>query len=308
MGAPEPVARTERIGFTLGSRRIAGVERSLVPLVFSLEDALTGRIPDIGLPPDADGVRVLSAPITKIAQIRARWPDLVSGEEHRYPRHSIAMEGSFEDYLTRFSGKTRATLRKKRRRFEEADGGALGLSVHRTPDEIATFLDAALPLSRRTYQSRLLDAGLPADEAFRRHALQAAADNQVRAFLLRLGGAPVAYLYLPVVGDTLVYAHLGYAPDYAALSPGTVLQMAALEQLYAERRYRHFDFTEGDGAHKALFATHSVECASFLLLKPTLTNRVLLAALRGFDRAVAGVKAVAHRTGAEAALRRQLRQ
>ena len=69
----------------------------------------------------------------------------------------------------------------------------------------------------------------------------------MRAFLLFLAGEPVAYLYLPVSGRTLIYAYLGYDAEHAHLSPGTVLQMAALENLFAEKRFAYFDFTEGEG-------------------------------------------------------------
>ena len=39
------------------------------------------------------------------------------------------------------------------------------------------------------------------------------------------------------------YAYLGYDPDYLHLSVGTVLQWLALDSLFAERRFRFFDFT-----------------------------------------------------------------
>jgi CelD/BcsL family acetyltransferase involved in cellulose biosynthesis len=111
----------------------------------------------------------------------------------------------------------------------------------------------------------------------------------------------------PVVGATLVYAHLGYDPDHARLSPGTVLQMEALERLFAEQRYRWFDFTEGEGAHKAMFGTGSAQCSSFVLLRPTLANRPLLGARGAFDAGVAGARTLAERSGALARIRAGLR-
>lgn len=129
----------------------------------------------------------------------------------------------------------------------------------------------------------------------------------MRAFLLHAGGAPVAYLSLPVSGQTLVYAHLGYDPALARLSPGTVLQMEALERLFAESRFRFFDFTEGEGAHKAMFGTHGADCASLVLLQPTLANRTLLGARDAFDAGVAGAKALAARSGALGRIRSLLR-
>ena len=87
----------------------------------------------------------------------------------------------------------------------------------------------------------------------------------------------------------------------------TVLQMAALESLFAEGRYQYFDFTESEGAHKALFGTDSVDCASFLMLRPTWANRAVIASLGGFDGAVKSVKRLARQTGVEGTLRRLLR-
>ena len=77
--------------------------------------------------------------------------------------------------------------------------------------------------------------------------------------------------------------------------------------LFAEERFGYFDFTEGEGAHKALFGTHSVACCSFLLLRSTLGNRALLGARDGFDASVAWVKALSQRSGSLASARKLLR-
>ena len=249
----------------------------------------------------------IPATLAGIPAITAAFPHHLVGGRQDYRRHFIAMEGSsFDDYLARFSGKTRSTLRRKGRKLAK-DAGDYTVTEHRTAQEIERFLDAALPLSAKTYQARLLDAGLPDSAEARAAMLEAAEDDRMRCFLLLVGDTPIAYLSLPVVGRTLVYAHLGYDPDFARLSPGTVLQLEALERLFAERRYAHFDFTEGEGAHKAMFGTDHADCASFVLLDPTLANRALLGARSTFDGAVSGVKALAERSGTLAKVRSALR-
>lgn len=296
---------TAAIDFTVGSRRLLRVPRSLATWSFSLEDVLAGALPPA---PSGgrDGVRVLSAPTERLAAITARYPGFIAGGRQDYRRHYIDMGQSFDAYMGQFSGKTRSTLRRKARKLEDEAGGYT-VTEHRTPDEIEAFLAAALPLSARTYQARLLDAGLPEDAAARRAMLEAAEADRMRAFLLHAGGQPVAYLSLPVSGQTLVYAHLGYDPDWARLSVGTVLQMDALERLFAEGRYRWFDFTEGDGAHKAMFGTHAAACSSLVLLEPTLANRTLLGARGAFDAGISGAKALAERSGALGRIRALLR-
>ncbi|MCX9145963.1 GNAT family N-acetyltransferase [Erythrobacter sp. WG] len=293
------------IDFTLGSRRLASVPRRVSTWAFTLEDVLAGALPDAP-PGGRDGVRVLSAPTARLAEAVTRYPGFVAGARQDYRRHYIAMDGSFEAYMARFSGKTRSTLRRKAKKLAEEAGG-YAVTEHRTPAEVEAFLAAALPLSARTYQARLLDAGLPGTPAARQAMLEAAEGDRMRCFLLRAGGQAIAYLSLPVTGATLVYAHLGYDPDWARLSPGTVLQMEALERLFAEQRYRWFDFTEGEGAHKAMFGTHFAECSSLMLLAPTLANRTLLGARAGFDGAVAGARAIADRSGALGRIRALLR-
>lgn len=167
---------------------------------------------------------------------------------------------------------------------------------YRTPAEMAVFHPLARALSARTYQERLLGAGLPDDLA----ALQRlAAADAVRAWLLLLEGQAVAYLCCPAVGDTLLYAHVGHDPAVAALSPGAVLQLAALRDLFAEGRFAWFDFTEGEGQHKRQIASGGVACIDLMLLRPTLVNRTLIAALAGFDGSMALAKRTVRRLGAE---------
>ncbi|GAA4050135.1 GNAT family N-acetyltransferase [Parerythrobacter jejuensis] len=304
----DPALQPTPIHFTLGSRRLLSVPRTLTPLRFSLEDILKGETPDLAHASDeSDGLRILSAPQALVARLEARFPDHIKGGYEAYRRHYIAMDGSYEDYLARFSGKTRSTLRRKQRKLAKLSGGELAITEHRSPAEIEAFLDAALPLSEKTYQTRLLDAGLPCDDVSRTEFLAQAEAGELRCFLLHYDGAPVAYLTLPIEGETLVYAYLGYDPDHASLSVGTVLQMEALERLFAEQRFRYFDFTEGEGAHKAMFGTDNVECASFLLLRRTLSNRLLLSARDGFDGTIARAKALAAKSGALGSTRKFLR-
>lgn len=294
------------IDFTLGSRRLLSVPRDLATWGFGLDDVLAGDLP-CAPTPGPDGVRVLSAPTARLSDVAACYPGFVAGAQQDYRRHYIAMDGDFAGYMARFSGKTRATLRRKARKLSDRPGG-YHVTAHRTPAEIEAFLAAALPLSARTYQARLLGAGLPGDAAARRRMLEAAEDDRMRAFLLHASGMPVAYLSLPVSGRTLVYAHLGYDPDFAQWSVGTVLQIEALERLFAEARFARFDFTEGEGAHKALFGTHHARCTSLVLLSPTLANRALLGARGAFDAGTARAKALAARSGALGGVRALLRR
>ncbi len=301
--------RETDIAFRIGCRRVFGLTRKLVIASYSLQDILTGRRHQIGhLPDGGQGYRLQSLPAGEIAAVKRMFPNMIAHIMDGYPRYFIEMDGSYDEYLSGFSGKTRSTLRRKVRKFAALDGrDKPDIRTYHDPSQIADFFKLASGLSAKTYQERLLDAGLPASSEDRDHAIGLARENRLRLFLLFSGGKPVSYLYLPVEGDTLIYAHLGYDPSYAKHSPGTVLQMLALEELFAEQRFSYFDFTEGEGPHKRLFATGHVDCATLLLLENGMANRLLPAATGLLESAVAGLGELAEKTGTKPALRRMLR-
>src|SRR3546814_15482444 len=92
--------------------------------------------------------------------------------------------------------------------------------------------------------------------------LAAAAADEVRAWLLFVDGLPIAYLYCPAEGDTLRYDYLGHDPEWSDWSAGSVLQVEAMRDLFAERRFARFDFTEGEGQHRSEERRVGKECVS----------------------------------------------
>jgi CelD/BcsL family acetyltransferase involved in cellulose biosynthesis len=301
-----PVATDIR--FLLGDRCILRARKLLVPLAYGLDAILAGR-PLVAepLPAAADGYRVQSVPAAQLQGLAGQFPGFLASQPQIYARHYIDMRLGHDGYMAQFSSKTRATLKRKMRKLADAGGGRLDIRSYHNPGLVPDFFEAALPLSETTYQARLLDAGLPGDAAFRAEAEALARADRLRAYILFLDGRAIAYLYLPVVDDVLIYAYLGYDQAMAPMSPGTVLQMHALEQLFAEARFRYFDFTEGDGAHKALFGTDKVDCATLFLLRPTLANRALLRGHGAFNAAVEGIGAWLDRIGVKARIRKLLR-
>ncbi|MBA3940459.1 MAG: GNAT family N-acetyltransferase [Sphingopyxis sp.] len=302
-GDGETVAlRIDVAGRTLGHvrRRLRVVPHALDRLL--AED--TGDVPPAG----RDGWLLRSLPQAHLPAWTARSDGWLVAVRQRYPRHYIPMAGTgFDDWWQGFSPKTRSTLTRKARRLAEQFDGGFSVCAYRTAAEVADFMAIAGALSGRTYQARLMQAGLPTGKAEVAAAVAAAAADNIRAFLLFAGDRAIAYLYLPVERDILVYAHLGYDPDFAGLSPGTVLHVEAMRTLYDEGRFRAFDFTEGDGAHKAQFGRASIDCADALVLRPTLRNRAALAVMDGIDGTAARGKALLDRMGLRARARALLR-
>ncbi len=300
--------RSSTLPLRVGRRTLWRFEKPLVRLRLTLAQGLAGEMPDAGaLPREASGLLVTALPSALLPTVRGTWAELKGFVRQAYPRAYAALDTDFDAYLAGFSAKSRSTLKRKARRFAERSGGAIELRAYRTPDEMAEFHALARSVSARTYQERRFGAGLPDGPEVLAELRALAARDAVRGWLLFLDGRPVSYLHAPAEGDTLIYAHLGYDPDVADLSPGTVLQLEAMRALMAERRFRWFDFTEGDGQHKRLFATGTLDCADLLLLRRTAGNLVAGHVLNGVDGAVTAAKGVLARIGAERLVRAALR-
>jgi CelD/BcsL family acetyltransferase involved in cellulose biosynthesis len=290
--------------FRVGTRTLWQVRRRLVRVQLTLERALAGSLPALPpLAPEADGYFIHSLPAAALEPLARGEPGFACFVRQRYRRFYVALDRGFEAYVAGFSSSSRSTLRRKSRRLAERCGGTLDVRHYTSPAEVDEFHRHARAVSALTYQERLLDDGLPEGEEALATMRDLAARGSLRGWILFIDGRPASYLYAPAEGGTLVYAHLGYDPDHAALSPGIVLQFEALRQLMEEGRFALFDFTEGEGQHKRQFATGSVECVDLLLLRPTFSNRLAGHALSAFDRAVALAKSAVVRLGLEGLVR-----
>lgn len=288
--------------FQVGAHTLFTIRRRLVRLAFSLDEVEAGHVPT--LPPlgrGIDGYAVSSLPAAHLGTLAGS--GMIAFVQQRYTRYFIDLSGDHASYLATLSANTRSGIKRKAKRLAQASGGTLDLRRFRTPAEIEAFHAAARLLSRKTYQERLLDKGLPADERFVARMLALAAADATRGWLLYLDEAPIAYLYCSVAGGTVCYDHVGHDPAFADLSPGSVLQMEAIRDLFAEGTHRRFDFTEGEGQHKRQFSTDGVACVDLLLLQPTLANRLLVAALGAFDAGIALAKRTVDKLGLQATVR-----
>ncbi len=280
--------------FQIGARTLATVPRRLTRVPLTLIQAMAGITPPLP-PPQDDGYLVTSLAAGALDGVSGA--GLIAAVRQRYTRYYTDLTIGHDAWLAGLSGQARSTLKRKAKR-----AAALGAEIraYRTPAEFDVFHPLARQVSATTYQERLLDTGLPTDPTQLRAA---AARDDLRAWLLLIDGRPVAYLCCTAEGEALLYMHVGHDPAHGDLSPGSVLHAAAMRDLFADR-FRWFDFTEGEGQHKRQFASGGVACVDLLLLRPTLANRATLAALAGFDGAVALAKRASGHPAVARAVRR----
>lgn len=225
----------------------------------------------------------------------------------RYNRYYIDLQSTFQEYLNKFSPKSRSTLQRKVRKFSDFCGGEICWREYRYDDEIDEFYRLAREVSRKTYQDRLLNAGLPDSVEFARELQELARRDQLRGYLLFHEGNPIAYLYCPIQSNILFYRYLGYDPEFKQWSPGTILQYLALEKLFTEGKFRMFDFTEGQGPHKEFFSTGSTQCADIYYIRPTSRNFLLLRLHSGLKTLSSKIVEVLNRLGLKSRIKKLIR-
>lgn len=306
---PVTVALAYRLGEKrLGAVRLAGLGRATH---YSRMEPYAD-LPDPGQESGQEAAFYFypSYPVTfEPRRVERRGPWLVY-TPYTFENHYIDLRatGSFDAYLKQFSSKSRSTLVRKVRKFEEGEGGRADWRQYSTSQDVGTFLDLAAPLAAGTYQARLIGNALPSSATFRARALERAAAGEVRAFLLFRAGRPIAYLFCFVTDGIATYDFVGYDPAESAASPGTILQYFALQALFADPACAMFDFTEGEGAQKAFFGREARRCAKSYFLRRSVRAIAVIRGHQALAWASDAFGATLDRLGLKDRLRRLLRR
>ena len=235
---------------------------------FSLDDVEFG---------DNKGIFLRSFPLTERLPVVDASRNMLAYAPWQYTRSYIDGSGSFDDYLKKFSSKSRATLRRKVRKFDAGCHGETAFKVYSTREEMKDFYTLAREVSKLTYQERLFDSGIPDHPQFVDEMLALSEKDACRGYLLFCDGEAVAYIYTRILdGYIHSYDRLGYKPKFRKYSPGTVLQYKVLAHLFSLGQPFIFDFTEGEGDHKSFFSNRKMLCGDIYLLTLNIRHRVLV--------------------------------
>jgi Acetyltransferase (GNAT) domain len=197
---------------------------------------------------------------------------------YRGKRHFVDLSpGSFNEYLRKFSPKTRNTLKRKVRRFAEQSGGVTDFRFYESPQEMTEFCNHAIAVSRVSYQEKI-GFGFGETDEFRLQVMDEASKGQVCGFVLMHANQPASYVFCRIDSDVITYNTPGYDPQFVTLSPGTVLLYLLFERLFSDGRYRLFDFGGHEWDYKAFFATGHVDYIKVIWFPVTMQNVLLVTA------------------------------
>lgn len=190
------------------------------------------------------------------------------------PWHWTELGESFDTYLNAMKGKTRYTIRKKIRELRQHGGGSLELQLIDSEDQVGDFLVAAQEVAQKSWQYRVLGQRIGATEVFRRELGDLAARGLLRAYLLKCGGKPCAFLAGYQYDGVYQYGETAFDESLGELSPGSALHYLVFEDLFRHDKPWAFNFGVGDAAHKRRFSNRESVDTSVYLLRRTPGNHV----------------------------------
>jgi CelD/BcsL family acetyltransferase involved in cellulose biosynthesis len=238
--------------------------------------------------------------------------DAICYVPYRGKRYFIELSnGSFNEYLANFSSNTRNRIKRQLRYFTSHSGGKIDFRTYASPDEIVEFRKQAIAVSRLSYQSRM-GWGFPETDDFARELEDEAQNGRARGYLLMHREEPVAFGLCRAEDDILSYIIMGYDPKFAKFSPGTIVLLSIIQELFTERRFRLFDLGGHGTDFKAFHGTGSVDYARVIWFPRTVKNLILVGAhysVRLAWHVVARIKRVVgpYLGGSKAWLERHLR-
>jgi Acetyltransferase (GNAT) domain len=201
-----------------------------------------------------------------------------------HAHHFARLPNSFDAYLMQLGTRSRKSLQYSRNLLKRECEGNVAAVCFNTVEGIKKFLDDAIKISKTTYQWRLLGLGLRNREDLEDLYRFAAEHGWLRCYILYCKITPVAFMVGYHYENCFFYIDVGYDPEWAKYSVGSVLQWEVMEDLYRhDNTPSLFDFSTGYGPHKRRFGKESREEVNMLLLPTTPGNRLLAVAWRNVD-------------------------
>jgi CelD/BcsL family acetyltransferase involved in cellulose biosynthesis len=180
--------------------------------------------------------------------------------------YMVNLPTSFEEYMQKFSSKTRSNLRRSIRKLENDTGRDIKLSRITAPEQVDSFVGLASEVSKKTYQWHLLGSGLRTPEILKRNLRFLAERGWLRCYLLWCGQEVCAFMICHQRNEICHSPTIGYDPRWEQYSVGTILQLHVIEDLFTYNRPIAFDFGAGAGAQKKFFGnTHYLDADIYIL-------------------------------------------
>ena len=177
----------------------------------------------------------------------------------------------WQAYLRGRSAKLRKNLKASRRKLERR--GAVALESHDTEAGVVAALQTVLDLHSRSWKrekrvEHSRDEGY--SEFFGDWVRHMASLGRCRVLVLRCGGRPVAATVAFMDGDTYYSVQIVHDAEFAACSPGTLLEAMEIEGLMSEGRFAKYEMMGSFLSNKMRWTDTATVSSHVLVLRRRL--------------------------------------
>ncbi|MBN1671840.1 MAG: GNAT family N-acetyltransferase [Kiritimatiellae bacterium] len=187
------------------------------------------------------------------------------------PQHvwQLKLPASFDAYAAAMRHKTRYNLQRARRKLWEAAKDAQVLKVEK-PEDVPAFLRHVDSVFRCSWQARRGAAGKRDGAADVRRLQRVAGHGWLRSYVLLCADRPVAFAVGYQYAGTFTLEEIGYDPDWARFSPGSVLNFLIVEDLFqSDNRPVLLDFGFGENVYKHVLGNECYEAGQAYVVPRT---------------------------------------
>ena len=182
----------------------------------------------------------------------------------------IALKGDWKKYFDSLPKKFRWRLRNSTKKLEES-----GRLVHKefgTETDLQSFFDSMIEVEKESWKESAgtsITVNTYQETFYKKFSLMAANKGWFYSHVLELDDIPIAYLYGLAYNGVFFNLKSSYKEEYKKYSPGHVLKMFILEQLY-QRGIRVYDFMGPCDDHKMRWTNKIYTRSTYIIYNNTL--------------------------------------
>jgi CelD/BcsL family acetyltransferase involved in cellulose biosynthesis len=206
------------------------------------------------------------------------------------PYYYINLPDSFENYMAALSNYTRGDYKKKKRRLERDLGYYPTLVNVESAGRVCEFLRNAVSISRNSWQNKRIGIRIKDDEKTRNKLMDLADRGLLRAYLLKCGETPLAFMLGYVFDGIYTGAETAYHLTYAKHSPGLVLNLLMIEDLIESGKIKILNYGIGFAEYKKRLSNMKYQDSSILLFRRSARNYFIKNSHALFRKTILGIR------------------
>lgn len=181
----------------------------------------------------------------------------------------IRNESGYDDFLGKMNSKKRYNLRRERRILLEKNNITFQRAT--TTDELNDGMEVLFKLHEKRAVSKGIRSTFAVKEicSFHKEITSVFSDKGwMRLYTLEGKKGPIASLYGFVFKDRFSFYQMGIEPQWLSFSPGKILILMVIEELFNEG-IKVFDFLGGNDGYKDFWAKKSLVLSTYTLYNIT---------------------------------------